>query len=111
MSAFSSRAGCAGATIASGFDLKLCDIAICGHTHRPSSREWHRATGVLVMNPGSSTYPRSGWPQYWTDHLRGGQGRLGAHHSLMRASKRRIASYLLIYVFFSSNISSTTSLV
>ena len=38
--------------------LKLadCDIAICGHTHRPSV-EYDR-DGVLVMNPGSPTYPR-----------------------------------------------------
>lgn len=37
-------------------DLKVCDIAICGHTHRPYIR--HEG-GVLVMNPGSPTYPRT----------------------------------------------------
>ena len=42
-------------------DLKLCDIAICGHTHRPFV-ERDRVAGVLVMNPGSPTYPRSGGP-------------------------------------------------
>ncbi len=36
--------------------LEGVDIAICGHTHRPyieTTRE-----GVLLMNPGSPTYPR-----------------------------------------------------
>ena len=39
--------------------LKLadCDIAICGHTHRPLIERDVR-TGTLVMNPGSPTYPR-----------------------------------------------------
>lgn len=37
-------------------DLKVCDIAICGHTHRPYARREGR---VLLMNPGSPTYPRT----------------------------------------------------
>ena len=38
-------------------DLVKCNIAICGHTHRPFIQrdEW---TNTLVMNPGSPTYPR-----------------------------------------------------
>lgn len=42
-------------------DLTRCDIAICGHTHRPfvTRDSW---TNVLVMNPGSPTYPRGGGP-------------------------------------------------
>lgn len=42
-------------------DLETCDIAICGHTHRPYVERDVR-TGVLVMNPGSPTYPRAGGP-------------------------------------------------
>ena len=38
-------------------DLSSCDIAICGHTHRPMIE---RMGDVLVMNPGSPTYPRRG---------------------------------------------------
>ena len=38
-------------------DLSGCDIAICGHTHRPMIE---RMGDVLVMNPGSPTYPRRG---------------------------------------------------
>ena len=37
-------------------DLETCDIAICGHTHRPFVR---KDGNVLVMNPGSPTYPRT----------------------------------------------------
>lgn len=37
-------------------DLETCDIAICGHTHRPYVRHEGR---VLLMNPGSPTYPRT----------------------------------------------------
>ena len=42
-------------------NLLKCDVAICGHTHRPfvEKDEW---TGVLVMNPGSPSYPRGGGP-------------------------------------------------
>lgn len=44
-------------------DLATCDIAICGHTHRPTV-EWVKSVGgssrVLVMNPGSPTFPRTG---------------------------------------------------
>ena len=42
-------------------NLMMCDVAICGHTHRPfvSRDEW---TGTLVMNPGSPTYPRGSNP-------------------------------------------------
>ena len=39
-------------------DLAVCDVAICGHTHRPFVER--DARGVLVMNPGSPTYPRGG---------------------------------------------------
>ena len=41
--------------------LLKCDVAICGHTHRPfvERDEW---TGTLVMNPGSPTYPRGSKP-------------------------------------------------
>lgn len=38
-------------------DLASCDIAICGHTHRPFVE--HTKSNVLVMNPGSPTYPRT----------------------------------------------------
>ena len=38
-------------------DLSACDIAICGHTHKPFVLR-DEATGTLVMNPGSPTYPR-----------------------------------------------------
>lgn len=44
-------------------DLLVCDIAICGHTHRPFAERDPR-TGVLVMNPGSPTYPRGGGPTF-----------------------------------------------
>lgn len=38
-------------------DLMRCDVAVCGHTHRPfiEKDEW---TDTLVMNPGSPTFPR-----------------------------------------------------
>ena len=43
-------------------DLATCDVAICGHSHRPSV-DWERSPGglgkVLVMNPGSPTFPRT----------------------------------------------------
>ena len=39
-------------------DLLTCDIAICGHTHRPFFERDAR-THVLVMNPGSPTFPRT----------------------------------------------------
>ncbi|WP_077598549.1 metallophosphoesterase family protein [Olsenella urininfantis] len=39
-------------------DLEVCEIAICGHTHRPFT-ETDRRTGTLIMNPGSPTYPRA----------------------------------------------------
>lgn len=42
-------------------ELDTCDIAICGHTHRPLVERDGR-TGKLVMNPGSPTYPRAGGP-------------------------------------------------
>ena len=37
--------------------LKLaeCDIAVCGHTHRPSIDNFGK---IIVMNPGSPTFPR-----------------------------------------------------
>ena len=42
-------------------NLTKSDIAIFGHTHTPviERDEW---TGVLVMNPGSPTYPRRSRP-------------------------------------------------
>ena len=42
-------------------NLAMCDVAIFGHTHTPvlERDEW---TGVLVMNPGSPTYPRRSRP-------------------------------------------------
>lgn len=50
-------------------DLATCDIAICGHTHRPLIERYGLDTnrypvppGVLVMNPGSPTYPRRSGP-------------------------------------------------
>jgi putative phosphoesterase len=39
-------------------DLATCDVAICGHTHRPFV-EKARHGRVLVMNPGSTTFPRT----------------------------------------------------
>lgn len=42
-------------------DLKTCDVAVCGHTHRPFV-ERDRRTGTLVMNPGSPTSPRAVGP-------------------------------------------------
>ena len=33
-----------------------CDIVLYGHTHMPSIQE--TAAGILVLNPGSVTYPR-----------------------------------------------------
>lgn len=42
-------------------DLETCEIAICGHTHRPfieNDPKW----GTLIMNPGSPTYPRAAGP-------------------------------------------------
>lgn len=39
-------------------DLLTCDIAICGHTHRPFFERDAR-TRTLVMNPGSPTFPRT----------------------------------------------------
>lgn len=42
-------------------DLETCDVAVCGHTHRPFV-ERDGARGALVINPGSPTYPRAGGP-------------------------------------------------
>lgn len=43
-------------------DLATCDVAICGHSHRPSIH-WERTPGgsgkILVINPGSPTFPRT----------------------------------------------------
>ena len=36
-------------------DLSACDIAVCGHTHKPAI---YRRNGVLAVNPGSLSYPR-----------------------------------------------------
>lgn len=37
-------------------DLAVCDIAVCGHTHRPFVRQ---EGTKWVINPGSPTFPRS----------------------------------------------------
>lgn len=42
-------------------DPTTADIAICGHSHRPFVRR-DPATGCLMMNPGSPTWPRGGFP-------------------------------------------------
>ncbi len=43
-------------------DLATCDVAVCGHSHRPFVR-WETSPGgagkVLVINPGSPTFPRT----------------------------------------------------
>ena len=43
-------------------DLATCDIAICGHSHRPFVH-WEDSPGgagrILIMNPGSPTFPRT----------------------------------------------------
>jgi len=39
-------------------DLETCEVAICGHTHRPFF-ERDPKTRTLVMNPGSPTFPRT----------------------------------------------------
>ena len=39
-------------------DLVTCDIAICGHTHRPKIERDAR-TRTLIVNPGSPTFPRT----------------------------------------------------
>ena len=39
-------------------DLATCEVAICGHTHRPFIERDPR-TRTLVMNPGSPTFPRT----------------------------------------------------
>ena len=36
---------------------ETCDVAICGHTHRPYIE--NDPSGCLIMNPGSPTYPRT----------------------------------------------------
>ena len=38
-------------------DLMWGNIAICGHTHKPFFE--HTKRGILLMNPGSPTYPRT----------------------------------------------------
>lgn len=35
--------------------LDACDVAVCGHTHRPKIE---RRRGVLLINPGSASLPR-----------------------------------------------------
>lgn len=43
-------------------DLTTCDVAICGHSHRPFIRREKSPGGsreILVMNPGSPTFPRT----------------------------------------------------
>lgn len=37
-------------------DTATCDIAVCGHTHRPVLE---RQGSCLVVNPGSTTFPRN----------------------------------------------------
>ena len=36
--------------------IERSDVAICGHTHRP---EIVRSGSCIIINPGSTTYPRS----------------------------------------------------
>ena len=52
--------------------LRQADIALYGHTHRPSVRE---KEGVLVMNPGSLRYPRQEGrrPSYIVMDISGGE--------------------------------------
>jgi len=38
-------------------DALTCDIAVCGHTHKPYIED--RPDGGLIINPGSPTYPRT----------------------------------------------------
>jgi putative phosphoesterase len=40
-----------------GLDLKKGDIFLCGHTHVPKVQM--NAEGILTINPGSPTYPRT----------------------------------------------------
>ncbi len=43
-------------------DLATCDIAVCGHSHRPFVHRVSSPGGlgtVLVINPGSPTFPRT----------------------------------------------------
>ena len=39
-------------------DLATCDVGICGHTHRAVIEK--AARGALIVNPGSTTFPRAG---------------------------------------------------
>lgn len=52
--------------------LNQCDIAICGHTHRPFVKR-DPLTETLVMNPGSPTFPRAGGPSMGRIIVRDGQ--------------------------------------
>ena len=38
-------------------DPPTCDIAVCGHSHRPSMET--TPYGCTIINPGSPTYPRT----------------------------------------------------
>ena len=38
-------------------DFLTCDIAVCGHTHKPYIDD--KPHGGLVINPGSPTFPRT----------------------------------------------------
>jgi len=46
-----------------GFEMKKNDIFISGHTHTPKLFE--DSQGIICVNPGSPTYPRTSWgPTY-----------------------------------------------
>ena len=38
-------------------DPPTCDVAVCGHSHRPSIET--TSYGCTIINPGSPTYPRT----------------------------------------------------
>jgi putative phosphoesterase len=43
-----------------GLDMQADDIFIFGHIHVP--RLYRDPNGVVILNPGSTTYPRDGYP-------------------------------------------------
>ena len=67
-------------------DLVTCDVAICGHTHRPFFERDSR-TGTYIMNPGSPTFPRTGdGPTMGRIHAKGGKVLMA---EIIRLNKRR----------------------
>jgi predicted phosphodiesterase len=65
-------------------DLATCEVAICGHTHRPLVTR-DAKTGVLIMNPGSPTFPRAGGTQHRPHHCRQRQDPEREDHPAARA--------------------------